>query len=85
MDYLMWWKGQLYHRLPVNQKQSITYILAYPSSQGAYDFWKKNVIHTKGKVITSQLFPGGLRVEKLAIAPEESAVDPNYFVNLTFR
>lgn len=84
-DYLMWWRGQSSNQLSSNQKATTTYIIAFPSSQGAYEFWKENVIHTQGKILSSKTFSGGIRVEKLAIRPLEPAVDPNYFVNLTFR
>jgi hypothetical protein len=52
---------------------------------GAYAYWKKNMLHTNGKVLLTKTFTGGIIVEKLQIDTKEPAVNPNYYQNLIFR
>jgi len=71
-----------------NQKDKITYLVLYPhlaNDNGAYVFWKKNILKTKGQVILSKTFYGGIIVEKLLINGPEMPVDPNYYQGLLFR
>lgn len=58
---------------------------ASSNDHGAYTFWKKNVVRTKGKVISHWLMQGGITIEKLRISPQEPPADPNYYQNLLFR
>jgi hypothetical protein len=88
-DYLIAWYGKS-HQSTVfeSKKHIITYLILYPHMDGdnnAYDFWKKNVLHTQGKVTESKIFPSGITVEKLLIENPEPLVDPNYYQGLLFR
>ena len=89
MDYLFWWEGtEIYNNPPVNAKQEITYLVMYPPLQydvGAHEYWKKNVIRTRGKVVRTKSFTGKIIVQKLQIPPDDPAPDPNYYQNLIFR
>jgi hypothetical protein len=55
------------------------------NDDGAYIFWKKNVLHTQGKIVETKLFSSGIIVEKLLIDKAEPPVDPNYYQGLIFR
>lgn len=89
MDYLMWWLANKKYHVPlINNKQPLTYLIMYKPpiwAKGAHDYWKENVIKTKGKIINKKIFPNGITVEKLQVSIGESPVDPNYFQNLIFR
>ncbi|HUD43917.1 MAG TPA: glycosyltransferase family 39 protein [Patescibacteria group bacterium] len=89
MDYLIPWYGKNQKQTSFeSQKDKITYLIMYPhqtNDEGAYDFWKKNVLHTNGQVLMTKSFAGDITVEKLAIIGQEPAVDPNYYQNLIFR
>jgi hypothetical protein len=89
MDYLIWWVSkQVRETVPANEKLQTTYLILYPHLEhddNAYNYWKKNTLHTNGKVLLTKTFAGGIIVEKLSIGQEEPAVDPNYFQNLIFR
>ena len=89
MDYLLWWLSVKEDKLtPVNQKLRTTYLILYPhlaNDNNAYNFWKKNVIRTDGRVILTKKFNGGILVEKLLIQTNEQPIDSNYFQNLIFR
>lgn len=88
-DYLMSWYGKNNSKtIFETKKDRITYLILYPhmtNDNGAYDFWKKNVLHTQGKVVLTKEFTGGIIVEKLLISGEEPPVDPNYYQGLIFR
>lgn len=89
MDYLFYWYGKD-HKGTIfeNQKDKTTYLILYPhmtNDEGAYVFWKKNVLKTQGKVVLSKMFYGGITVEKLLIDKSEPLVDPNYYQGLIFR
>jgi hypothetical protein len=89
MDYLIAWYAKKYPSTTFEtQKDKITYLIMYPhlaNDEGAYAFWKKNVLKTQGKVILSKTFYGGITVEKLLIEKPEPSVDPNYYQGLLFR
>lgn len=89
MDYMIWYYGkQNPNTIFETQKDKITYLVLYPhasNDKGAYDFWKKNVIRTSGKVLETKEFTGGITVEKLNIGNNEVPVDPNYYQGLIFR
>jgi hypothetical protein len=90
-DYLISW----YHKshptiLFESKKDVITYLILAPhmtGDNGAYDFWKKNVLHigNEDKVLLTKTFAGGIIVEKLEIGNKEPPVDPNYYQGLLFR
>ena len=89
MDYLFYWYGK---RNPTtifeNKKDLTTYLILYPhlaNDNGAYAFWKKNVLHTQGKIVETKIFTSGITVEKLSIQNPEPPVDPNYYQGLIFR
>jgi hypothetical protein len=88
-DYLISWYGKKHPSVVFEtQKDKITYLILYPhmaNDEGAYTFWKKNVIRTKGKVLMTKTFGEGITVEKLSINGNEPAVDPNYYQGLLFR
>lgn len=89
MDYLLWWLSAKENRIaPSNKKHPTTYLILSPhpeNDKGAYEYWKKNVVRTKGKVMTMKKFTSGILVEKLAIPSDDPAPDPNYYQNLIFR
>ncbi len=89
MDYLLWWLSNTDHLItPSNLKHPTTYLIMYPhsdSDNGAYMFWKKNVVRTSGKIILAKTFSSGITVEKLQIPANEQPADPNYYQNLIFR
>ncbi len=89
MDYLFWWRGNTkYHMSPQSEKINPTYLILFQAPQGdlhAHDFWIKNTLRTKGRVIIEKKFPSGLKVLKLEIKTGEDPVDPNYYTNLIFR
>jgi 4-amino-4-deoxy-L-arabinose transferase-like glycosyltransferase len=88
MDYLMWWQGREHKYLPPSQKFPTTYLIMYPqpaSDLHAQEFWKKNVIKTRGKMLQRWVMQGGITIEKLQISEGEQPVDPNYYQNLLFR
>lgn len=89
MDYLLWWISNKNHfASPSNLKHPITYLILYPhetNDTNAYNFWKKNVVRTNGKVIYTKNFAGGISVEKLQIPQNEQLADPNYYQDLIFR
>lgn len=89
MDYLFAWYGKSYtNSIFENKKNSTTYLILYPhlaNDEGAYTFWKTNTLRTKGKVILTKKFFGGITVEKLLIENGEPDVDPNYHQGLIFR
>ena len=89
MDYLFYWYGKNNTKTVFeNQKDKITYLILYPhlaNDNGAYAFWKKNVIRTNGKILLTKNFYGGIIVEKLLIEKPEPPVDPNYYQGLIFR
>ena len=89
MDYLISWYGKNYpSTIFENKKDSTTYLILYPhlaNDEGAYDFWKKNTLKTKGKVILTKSFYGGITVQKLLITSPEPVVDSNYYQGLLFR
>jgi hypothetical protein len=88
-DYMVGFQTKSYPQVKLeNQKNKITYLILYPhmeNDKGAYDFWKKNTLRTKGKVVTSKTFKGNITVEKLLIKENEPPVDPNYYQSLLFR
>ena len=89
MDYLFYWYGKI-HQSTIfeSQKDKITYLILYPhlaNDNGAYTFWKKNILKTQGQVILSKTFYGGITVQKLLIEKTEPPVDPNYYQGLIFR
>lgn len=88
-DYLFWWKGRTqYNYLPQSIKTNNTYLIMYPSlanDLNAHNFWKKNVLHTNGKILIKKIFKGNIVVEKLSILNETPPVDPNYYQDLIFR
>ena len=89
MDYLLSWlstKDKL--TAPSNRKHATTYLILYPhfaNDDNAYEFWKENVVRTKGKVVQRKQFESGITVEKLAIPSSDPEPDPNYYQNLIFR
>lgn len=89
MDYLIWWLASKNDKVTVvNNKQPITYLIIYPPpayAKSEPEYWKKNVVRTKGKVVNKKIFPSGIYVEKIKINQDEPPVDPNYFQNLIFR
>ena len=89
MDYLFYWYGKSNTKTVFeNQKDKITYLILYPhlaNDDNAYNFWKKNVIRTNGKILLTKSFYGGIIVEKLSIEKIEPPVDPNYYQGLIFR
>ncbi len=89
MDYLFYWYGKKNPTVTFESKKDVTtYLILYPhlaNDNGAYDFWKKNVLHTQGKVILTKTFYGGITVQKLSITASEPPVDPNYYQGLIFR
>jgi hypothetical protein len=89
MDYLFYWYGSKNPKTVFeNQKDVATYLIMYPhmaNDDGAYIFWKKNVLHTQGKIVETKLFSSGIIVEKLLIDKAEPPVDPNYYQGLIFR
>lgn len=89
MDYLLWWLGKTkYNITPSNQKHALTYLILYTApvgDKGAYDFWKKNVVRTTGRVVSTKTVQGGVTIEKLMLDPKEQSADPNYYQNLLFR
>ena len=89
MDYLIWYYGKKNpNTFFESQKDSITYLILYPhtsNDEGAYDFWKKNVVRTSGKILETKEFTGGITVQKILIGDKESPVDPNYYQGLIFR
>jgi len=89
MDYLISWEAKSNPgKIPSTNKELTTYLILYPHmarDEGAYTFWKKNVIRTQGQVILQKKFKGGITVEKLLIEKFEPAVDPNYYQGLLFR
>jgi hypothetical protein len=88
-DYLISWYGKNQPATTFeSEKDRTTYLILYPhlaNDNGAYDFWKKNVLRTNGKVILTKTFYGGITVEKLLIDKPEPPVDPNYYQGLIFR
>lgn len=88
-DYLISWYGKNNSKTILEtKKDKATYLILYPhmaNDNGAYDFWKKNVLRTQGKVILSKVFYGGITVQKLLIENPEPPVDPNYYQGLIFR
>lgn len=71
---------------PENKKDSLTYLILYPSSdKNSQNFWKKHVLHTASVPIITKTFRGGITVQKLRILKPEEPVDPNYSQNLLFR
>jgi hypothetical protein len=89
MDYLIYWSAKNYPlKIPTTNKERITYLILYPhmaNDEGAYDFWKKNVLKTIGKVVATKTFYGGIIVQKTLVGKNEPAVDPNYYQGLLFR
>lgn len=89
MDYLITWYGKSHPGVTFeSQKDVTTYLILYPhlaNDEGAYDFWKKNILMTQGKIILSKTFYGGITVQKLLIDKAEPPVDPNYYQGLIFR
>jgi len=89
MDYLISWYGKNNSKtIFESKKDKTTYLILYPhlaNDEGAYDFWKKNVLKTQGQVILSKTFYGGITVQKLLIDKLEPQVDPNYYQGLLFR
>ena len=89
MDYLFnWYEKKDPQAVFENQKDKITYLILYPhlaNDEGAYTFWKKNVIRTNGKILLTKNFYGDIIVEKLSIEKPEAPVDPNYYQGLLFR
>lgn len=88
-DYMISWRGKNYPKvIAQNTKQKTTYLILYPhleNDERAYDFWKKNIIRTSGKVVSKKVFKGNITVEKLSIEGKEPEVDPNYYQGLLFR
>ncbi len=88
MDYLIWWENKKYHIALTNKKMPTTYLILFPAPVGdesAHEFWKKNVIRTKGEVMERWKMDGGIIIEKLKIPQGEDEADPNYYQNLLFR
>lgn len=89
MDYLLWWKSRKEGLLaPSNQKHPDTFLIMYPSQAkdtNAHNYWKKNVLHTRGKVVYTRVFNGDITVQKLNIPANDPQTDPNYYQNLIFR
>lgn len=89
MDYLVSLRSENYPKTMLqNTKEKITYLVLYPhlaQDEKAHEFWKKNVVRTKGKVLSKKVFRGGITVEKLSIDPKEPPADPNYYQGLLFR
>lgn len=87
-DYLFWYKTKRLNNLAENKKLDPTYLIMYPllkGDNGAYLFWKENIIKTKAKPILAKVFPGEIVVEKLDLSKDSERVDQNYFQNLIFR
>lgn len=89
MDYLFYWYGKNNQKILFeNKKDSISYLILYPhlaNDNGAYDFWKKNILKTQGKVVLEKMFSSGITAQKLLIDKTEPPVDPNYYQGLIFR
>jgi len=89
MDYLILWTSKSNPRIILeSQKNKVTYLIMYPhmeNDKGAYTFWKKNTLRTKGEVTLTKVFNGGIIVEKLLIDTNEPEVDSNYYQGLLFR
>lgn len=91
MDYLFYWYGKKNPTIIFENKKDVaTYLILYPhmaNDNGAYDFWKKNILKTRGKVVLTKVFTGGITVQKLSIDANaaEPPVDPNYYQGLIFR
>jgi len=89
MDYLLSWISEKDNLItPSSLKHPTTYLIMYPYSatdKDAYSYWKKNVIRTTGKVVSTKTFDSGITVEKLAIPAGDPEPDPNYYQNLIFR
>ena len=49
------------------------------NDEGFYDYWKKNTLKIKGKIILIKTFSGEIVVEKLFIEANESPVGLNYY------
>ncbi len=86
MDYLLWWRGkEKYGYIPDSNKNKIFYLIMYPpleNDKNAHNYWIKNVIRTKSKIVDRQIFSGGIVVEKRMLENEEDPVDPNYYLNV---
>lgn len=89
MDYLLWWESYQNHLIsPSNLKHPVTYLIMYPHSandENAYNYWKKNVVRTNGKVILTKPFDSGILVQKLQIPVNDPSPDPNYYQDLILR
>ena len=88
MDYLMWWRGTYkYKYLPESKKLPITYLILNPPAydEGSHTFWIKNTIRTKGKIISTKIYRGNIKVLKISIPSADPQPDPNYYQNLIFR
>lgn len=89
MDYLMWWRGKTkYNYTPESKKLPITYLIMSPPNsgdEGAHTYWMKNVVRTNGKVLSTKIVQGSIKILKLSIPPDDPQPDPNYYINLTFR
>ncbi|MDQ3098775.1 MAG: hypothetical protein M3Q44_03445 [bacterium] len=90
MDYIMSWRGKTtYSRVAKNEKLPITYLIMNQPPTGdlnAHTFWIDTVLHTPASTILAEKeFVGKTIVHKIRPAQNEAPVDPNYFINLTFR
>jgi 4-amino-4-deoxy-L-arabinose transferase-like glycosyltransferase len=89
MDYVMWWRGKSkYNYVAKSEKRNPTYLILNEAPAGdlqAHEFWIRNVIRTSGERVGEKTFVSKTKVLKVVPKEGEAAVDPNYFVNLTFR
>lgn len=89
MDYLFWWESNM-RKLPApeSKKLAVTYLILYPPlahDENAHIFWIKNTIHSIGPVEKTEIFQGGIIVEKVDMSHDTEEVDQNYYQKLIFR
>ncbi|HUQ85188.1 MAG TPA: glycosyltransferase family 39 protein [Candidatus Limnocylindrales bacterium] len=85
MDYLLWWRGtQKYNSLPSNQKYNgLMYTILYPNDKdaSAHGYFISHVLHTNSQILSTNTYPGQIKVQKRRISEKEAPVDPNYYLN----
>ena len=68
MDYLFYWYGKIHQSTIFESRKKQDYLFNFVSTSGndngAYTFWKKNLLKNRGQVILSKTFYGGIKHSK---------------------
>lgn len=88
MDYLLRYFARSKNAHIQNKKEGFVYLFLYPPpswNPGGAQWWKENIINTRGEVVAEKNFNNVLIVQKVRVRTDEKPVKETYFQNVFFR